>query len=314
MKTTYFFGSMGALALSLNSCGSDFDPSSRVVDVRILAVQADAPMAAPGASVNIKALVVDPRQRPLSIGWATCVNPSSTVVNACLAKIAQDAQSSGKPPQFTVGENLDTFSLTVPDDALSSLSEQARANAYVGVVTVACPGQIRLTDSSTWDQQSMPISCVDASGNALPQEDYVVSIKRVWVRETERNKNPVIRTVTFDGATWDADEIKDMVACSNVPNLLDDCDNGQKATVAVGLESASFESGVDDSGTAYDEQLITQFFAQNAAFEFDVRLARDGSTKFALRNAPSGTVETLWLVSRDDRGGVSWVTRKVRVK
>ena len=35
------------LAIALAACGADFDPGSRVTDFRVMAVQADAPYAAP---------------------------------------------------------------------------------------------------------------------------------------------------------------------------------------------------------------------------------------------------------------------------
>ena len=110
-------------------------------DVRILAVQGAPTYAAPGESISLHALTVDPRGRKLSIAWTTCLNPSSTVVNACFDKLAEDTQA-GHPPTIEVGEGKNDYAVVIPTDALTSLPKEAAANAMMGVVTVACPGTI----------------------------------------------------------------------------------------------------------------------------------------------------------------------------
>jgi hypothetical protein len=49
-----------AIAGASAACSTDFDPSSRVAGLRVLAVRADQPYAPPGATVQLTALAVDP--------------------------------------------------------------------------------------------------------------------------------------------------------------------------------------------------------------------------------------------------------------
>ncbi len=50
---------VGASLSSLSGCGADFDPGSRVTGLRVLAVRADNPYAAPGETVKIDTLWYD---------------------------------------------------------------------------------------------------------------------------------------------------------------------------------------------------------------------------------------------------------------
>ena len=49
-------------------------------------------------------------------------------------------------------------------------------------------------------------------------------------------------------------------------------------------------------------------------FEHDVRVAKDPITKWVARKAAAGQTVTMWMVARDNRGGMTWATRQIRVK
>ncbi|MEY4549686.1 MAG: hypothetical protein RL685_5881, partial [Pseudomonadota bacterium] len=49
-------------------------------------------------------------------------------------------------------------------------------------------------------------------------------------------------------------------------------------------------------------------------FEDEVRIAEEPETTWVARSGSSGSTVTLWFVARDDRGGVSWTTRRVSVR
>src|ERR1700759_5123714 len=91
--------------LTMTACSSNFDPGSRVTSLRVLAVRADHPFAAPGESVALEALAFDPREgtRPLNFGWTTCVNPMASTVEGCLAAIGMEAARTGVPPVVVIG-------------------------------------------------------------------------------------------------------------------------------------------------------------------------------------------------------------------
>ncbi len=176
-------------------CGNDLEPGTRLIDFRLLAVQADKPYAAPGEEVKLQALVVEPFGRPVSYAWTTCVNPIDSTANACLDTIVARARA-GVAPVFRQGVGNDTFTFTVPGGALSSLPEQARSGAITGVLTVACPGTIRIGPFDTATASPLPFGCVDAATGAyLPYERFAVGVKRIFVRARDRNPNPTLSAV-----------------------------------------------------------------------------------------------------------------------
>ncbi len=167
-----------AAASGLVGCGADFDPGSRIVSLRVLAIRADNPYAKPGETVHLDSLwydALDPdrTKRSREWAWATCVNPDSSSVFDCFKKIAVDAATTGKPPQFTLGTDVDTFTFTVPSDALSSLPPEALPNALVGVITIVCPGTLQLPDpSQPLDPNVFPVQCIDDTGRSLGLDEF----------------------------------------------------------------------------------------------------------------------------------------------
>src|SRR5262245_15293968 len=123
----------GAIAL-LSACGGDFDPGSRVTGLRVLAVQANAPYAAPGESVHLDALAFDPQSRSLTWGWGLCVNAASFTPVSCIDAL--------QPSTFTISPDRATFDFSLPTDVISSLPVEGQARAAVGVVTAVCPGEL----------------------------------------------------------------------------------------------------------------------------------------------------------------------------
>src|SRR5688572_23579045 len=211
---------VGVAALSTGACaGDDFDPGSRVTSLRVLAMQADLPYAAPGETVQLSTLSVDPAGRPLTWAWAACVTPASSELFACFEKIALDT-AAGEPPLIGEDATGDSVSFTVPPDLLERLPEAARPAALIGVLAITCPGPITLDAAA----RPLPIRCSEeGTGRELPLEEYVVGIKRVFVRQADRNQNPVIERITFDGEDWAEDDVKEVDACSKDSNTYDDC-------------------------------------------------------------------------------------------
>lgn len=298
-----------ALALAAGTgCQADFDPGSRVTSLRVLTVQADQPFAAPGETVHLQSLSYDPAGRAITWAWATCVNPPASTLEGCLYKIATDAALTGTPPSFVTGLDMTTFDLTIPADALSGIPAGARAAAVVGVLHVACPGTLDLGAST----ESIPFACRDESGRALDLAEFVIGIKRVGIRETDRNQNPTLAGVTFDGAAWPATEIKTVGHCDSDSNTFDDC-NADKHDIAAVVTPASFEAGTDEFGAAFREDLITEYYATEGIFKDQVRISQDPTTHWVARKSAAGRDLSLWFVVHDDRGGVTWDTRQLHV-
>jgi hypothetical protein len=300
-----------ALFALTTACVEPMDPASRVVSFRVLAEQADAPYAAAGETVQITTLSHDPQARPVSWAWASCVNPSSSSIEGCVEKIAEDSAATGTFPLLAMGEGLDSLSFPVPGDVLDAVPDAARPAASVGVLSAACPGTLTLEQGPA----GLPFRCVDvASGEELGLDEFVIGLKRISLRSTDRNQNPDIASVTFDGADWPATEIKEVGYCDSDDNDYAACSKGNKHQLAAQPSADSFESGTDEFGRPFEEQVIVQYFATEGIFENEIRIGREPKTGFVARKAASGQELRLWFVTRDDRGGVSWTERRVQVR
>jgi hypothetical protein len=300
------------LSLAASACDLQFEPGSTVSNVRILGVQGAPTYAAPGETVSLEALAVDPLGRKLSIAWATCVNPAASTVGGCFLKIADDA-AAGRPPAITMGDELTKYTFTVPGDAIASLPQVAARYASVGVVTVVCPGTISF-DTATQSPGALPVRCLDGGGAPLPPEGYVISVKRIAVRARDRNANPEIASITWNGAPWPEDELREVSACRNDPTQFLDCEGGEEPTVGVLAAPGASEKGIDEFGTPFTEQVVAQYYATQGAFEYEVTAGDSAGTRWVARHGASGTDQSMWFVLRDDRGGVSWTSRRVRVR
>jgi hypothetical protein len=291
---------LGLLVLpALCACGADFEPGSRVHDVRLLALRADRPFARPGERVQLELLVANPRERALRFARSTCTLPPASTFDACLATL------DGPLEPFDPDEG-GALSVDVPEDALEGVSDAARPSAMIGVVVVACPGE--LVDGWT---AGVPIACHDERRRALPITELPVGIKRVFVRERDRNAPPRITRVLLDGEEWPENEPRDVESCESDGYEIDDCPRATRHALSVETEPA--ESGRDELGSAFREQVVVQFYASHAVLGDEVRIASEADNELALQAGPDDASATLWLVARDDRGGVDWAVRTVQL-
>ncbi|MFT3923730.1 MAG: hypothetical protein QM778_14455 [Myxococcales bacterium] len=273
-------------ALACHGCSDDFDPSSRVVNLRVIAVQADRPSAAPGQQVRLDALYFDPEGRALSWAWGLCGSEASSSALSCAQTLDLRAMSIGQ---------ASSFEFTVP-------AAPAGSTAYdsVGIAVIACPGTLQPGDTV-----GIPVSCVDASGLALDINAFEVGMKRVFVRDHDENHNPQIEMVLWDGERWPEGELRE-AGCDA------DGKKCKKHKLEVRAPDAQ-ERATDVDGRSIQEQAVTQFYATGGTFEDDVRVVDEADTTWQPRAEDRGQVLTLWFVVRDDRGGVTWTERQVRV-
>jgi hypothetical protein len=290
----------GIMACAWIACGSDLDDGSRVEKLRLLALRADEPFARPGESVGLQLLAADTSDRTLSYALAICTNPKGSTVDGCLE--ALDAPFA----PLTIADSR--FSIDIPSNVLDALPMTARPSALVGAVVVACPGEI-----GTGETSGVPIACNGANGERLPIEAFEVGVKRIFVRSNDRNANPEITRVTWDGKDWPEDQVPEARACANSnTDDIDDC--GAELRHRIRVESSAAQSGVDENGTKFTEQQVVQFYASQGVFERPVRIAAEPDNHWAAQRKSGQTVARVWFVVRDDRGGVGWATREVLVR
>jgi hypothetical protein len=312
VKTKTLLSCLVALS-ALAGCDADFDPGSNVSSLRVLAVQANSPFAAPGETVELQATSYDPAGRDITWAWAECQNPASSTVEGCLGEIAETTLATGALPLLATGVGRDSVELTISPTALDGLPVEARPSALTGVLSVACPGTLELAGAAA-SGELLPFRCTDENGVELGLHDNIVGLKRVFVRSTDRNQNPVIASITFDGEPWAVDDVKEVDACDTDDFAFDDCEGDGDHSIAAVLTPESFESGVDEFGRDFAEEVIVQHYATEGIFEYDVRIAELPETRWVARQSASGQELRLWFVVRDDRGGVTSAERRVRVR
>lgn len=301
-------GLIAALPLFFAGCDAPLEPGTKVDSFRVLAEQVDQPYARPGEKVRLRSLSFDPKGRDVTWAWASCVNPNSSDLQGCFDKIAESPDPSSA--LFEMGVGADSAALTIPADALDSVPAAARGAANVGVVSAACPGELSLDDGPG----GLPFRCREPeTGRELGLDELIVGFKRVTVRETERNQNPIIAKITFDGVDWPEGEIKQVGSCDADDFVYDTCPAKQKHTLAAQLSRDSFESGKDELGRDFEEQVVVQYFATEGIFEYEVRTGKSPQNGWVARKRASGQTITLWFVARDNRGGVTWAVRQVTV-
>jgi hypothetical protein len=315
MKTkTMLLSALGPLALV--GCEADFDPGSNVSSLRVLSVQADNPYAAPGETVRFEATSYDPAGRDIEWAWVACETPASTSVEGCLIEIAETAVATGSLPLLASGVGQNSVELTIPDDVLDGVPVEARPSVLSGVLSIACPGTLSFDLEAAAEAGSLlPFRCIDAAtGVELGLHDAIAGVKRVYIREADRNQNPVIASITFDGEPWPEDEVKEVDSCDTDDFTFDDCEGEGDHRIAANLSAESFEAGTDEFGRAFTEELVVQHYATEGIFEYEVRIGELPENRWVARRSASGQELRLWFVARDDRGGVTLAERRVRVR
>lgn len=287
---------VGAVIASvMGACGStSFTPGSHVDTLRVLAVRADLPLAKPGETVSLEALVAYPAGDPSSVSfaWGTCVNPGSPEVADCARAVTSYARGDAKT------------SIVVPKDALDALPDTS-LTGLVGVIFVACAGELRDEPTDT-----APLSCYDARGARVGREGFVWGMKRIVVTDLARNANPTIAAMAFDGVrAWDESTELGITKTCDADDVAD-CPSS-----TLHLVEAIAAPGSAETSLGRQEDLVAFFYV--SAGDVQDEFARESGGSFSTVLAPTrvaaGRTITIWTVLRDDRGGVDWTTRTLRL-
>jgi hypothetical protein len=296
-----------ATALSLTACGEEFDPGSEVDSMRVLAVSVDNPFASPGETVRLEALSYDPGARAISWAWAVCAEPASSSVESCLANVLETSITTGTPPLIGMGEGQNGVELTIAPDAIDRLPPQARPQGLVGVLSVACPGSLQLAPNGA--SPLLPFRCTDLeTGRELGLDEAIVGIKRVFLRQTERNQNPAIASILFDGEGWPEADVKEVDGCDTEDSVYDDCPSELRHRIQAVIDPQSFEAGMDEFGRDFSEDVIVQHYTEAGIVKDEVRIAS------AWLQAASPSFCSAGPASRAPIRGMGWGRMGLRVR
>jgi hypothetical protein len=156
----------------------------------------------------------------------------------------------------------------------------------------------------------VPFACEDESGRALDLDELQVSFKRIRVREADRNANPVIEGLTWEGESWGSDVIPEVTPCER--DTFAQCPAELRYDLSATLTEP--ESGEDELGVRFEEQQIVQYYATHGRFEHEVRIGSETATRWVGVDTLPGDLVTVFAVARDDRGGLAFTTRRLRVR
>lgn len=340
------FGLLATTIALAAGCGGDFDPGYRINNLRVLALGATivgsdrgGSYAHPGETVKLDVLWhdaldadrdgkkdADGAPRPRAWGWTRCVNPEATTVFGCFAALGKEFAASAAagqpPPEFTIlngvpaaeWEKTSTLQIPIPANALDGIATKSAAS--VGVIFFACPGDL-VTDFTAINERrnELPLKCFSPEGKELRSDEFTIGLRRIFVRAKDENADPKIApgSVTWGGQPWPAEEVKTIApSCGPDENGFDKCE-GNAVEISMTFPEGTVESGVDEFGVPFTEQVIVQYYATEGLFEFPIKRLQDPKVRFAARSG-RGREHTLWFVVRDNRGGVSWETRRILVE
>ena len=335
-----------------SACGvGDFDPSTKLNSVRILASRADKPYAKPGDTVNLDLLAVDARTdqtRPMKVYWLpySCINPANDTYYACFAAAAgadggaardasagsgQGGQGAGLGNLLRPGVDLTPFlvagtsyQVTVPPDIIDKHPPVQGAPEPYGLIVlfnIACAGHVEAVDTSQVSgPQVIPVGCFDDNHVQLGPSEYVIGFTRIYAYATRTNANPVIDDVILNGSVVKLGPASDR----STGIVLAPC-NGKcsDAKIDVHVPASSQEDNpgdVDPDGTPHKEQIWVDYFATQGTFSGDARLLYDTKTgpvsESEIPFTPSDTPEEglVFAVVHDNRDGVAWVQIPLHIR
>jgi hypothetical protein len=292
--------------LAAAACIDDLAPQYRVTDLRILAVRAEAEDAdgtrwadaAPGATLRLEALVVNPLDRgPLEVSWYACVPTGTAGVSAC----------------------LDEAVLRDPD-RLGALAADPRS----GVVVVGSGSSPDAIPLEPWDAAlDAALDAVDAL--AAEQPTYLcrayVEIPVAVVAEAEGRREIAVKRVRITRATSDPDAdyvrngnpvigrvlraASEEACAGGLPVAEPPFPAGRSVLCGISAHPPERYNVCGPAGEHIEdrESLDWQWFV--TAGEFPEMNGIGNATGSAPEFEPPPGPFTLWAVLRDGRGGVA---------
>jgi hypothetical protein len=329
------------LALALVACKPDLDETvSLITEPRVLGVQATPAEGAPSANVTFTALVVDdtgPIASP-TIAWDFC-NARNPLANLgpvspeCLQQgdpnlvpIGSGAQASGAIPAIACRQFGPEVPTVMGNETPGRPVDPDSTGGYYQPVSLF----VTTSSGSTAAEYTSRISCGLAEGSSDQVTEYL--------GQYHLNVNPVVASLTVLGGSgaWSTDTtgtantvavgatLQLEVAWPTCP-LSDTCGDGvcgpdesimtcpADCTKPQGCPGAERYLNYDLASQSLEdsrEGIGVSWFATGGSFGLD-RTGIDGSDTTTTSDngwtAPSqaGPVH-LWVVLRDDRGGVGW--------
>ena len=302
---------MITLTLLLLGCEISRLPLPSLVDrARILGVASEPAEPAPGEQVTLYSLAVDPEQGIGAVTWFGCVLEDSSGFGCDLDSekleelFAMDLEGMTQEEQAAWFEELQAAgfigvepdlppSLTVPTDLLDGLSEEESTQGKNYLFTLsALPGEGSLDNVD-----------LDAQGQSLAE----TGLKRMPVSVNPYpNQNPVIASLVLD-ETFDLQDQDTLTVQA-----------GQTYDFVMTLTEGSVEAYtfLNSEGQVEDriEQPYASFYSTGGTFYQDISLYPYLAARWTAPVDPERSEHNIWLVLRDRRGGMNWISLNLIVE
>jgi hypothetical protein len=254
-------------AVALSACSTQFDPVSYVPDLRVLAIVADPPELALEQEVTLTPVVHVPPSMSATLAWSFC--PYSLGPSAAYVCAVPECE------------------VPVPMDANGAVHADPTALA------LGCWSKI---GSSLARSAGLPATPPDRfevlfrlnlhASDGSETREAVARIEQ-WTKTTTTpfNRNPAISSIASSATTA-------------VP--------GQAVRFDVHVDPTSLDTYTDPSGVVRTESPVVSFFATAGRFDQTHTDGLDSTEVWtATQLAPTDTQATIWIVVRDERGGVA---------
>jgi hypothetical protein len=277
------------------ACGdAGFDKPYQVNRMRVLAIGAEPAELAPDGEVLLSALVATVSSTPVTLDWELCL--FSLGPNAGYA-CAEDESGQAAGVTFEAQETLSLDYETVT--SLVGTAEELCSQ----LDEISVPRFVELPECD----RGFPITVRLTAGDGNSSE---VAVRTLMLLKDgiEPNSNPALGEVLADGALWPPD--------APLPSTADEIE----VEVEVNLDAADRIAGARPEDAPRREDLSLSWFVTAGELDVARTYYREGTTTddeirintLVFDEAgpdEAATTVRLWMVLRDDRGGVSWTER-----
>ncbi len=265
---------LSILALTQVYCTPEADPREKITELRVLGIKASPPAAKPGDNVKLSALVATSTAAPIELEWFLCKNEKDAE-HGCHE--SPDAVKLGKAA---------TVNLTIPTSTL----------------------QAKLTPAEQLQGRILPITMIARAG-----KEIVIATKRIIVSATPANHNPKISALTL----FDKDE-KTALPTPWTLTREKQTEQTYKLIATVDKKSREIYQRITPDGKKIqaNERLYLSWYLTDGAYKKGYLSEADdlsNSLVISEKTTKPGKL-TLYLILRDGRGGVDWMTYTATIK
>jgi hypothetical protein len=279
--------------LALSSCSDGVDRSiAEVTGPRILAVRAEPPESALGATVTYTALVATPAGPVTAsdLTWSFCTAAPTRAENgpvsqACIASVGTQDAIGMTVTLKTPADVCRRFGpLGLPAEDATSVTQPLLPDATGGYYQ---PLRLSWQDSIAWALERL--TC-DPTGVSL-------DLAQAYRTARKANQNPQLLSVV---ATVAGQPVVDTIAASSTVDLLASwSDESAEAYITVDAEQAILLS--------HTENLWVAWFTNGGIIEHDITTSVGGTADNRWHAPTTPGTFFVWAVLHDDRGGMDFL-------